>query len=318
MYEKKFFFESSNHCNYYWVNDFILHMKYKLSIYKNDHNYSINTITKLMYEEEDRVITQYLENSNLFYFNVAFMKKIIKTWIDNLTNHNKYTFTSIDNYYNNFDYIIFFNNPYDINDKIIPTVYDGNEMCDQIINMILIHLIIKHILIFISNNYIQYNKICYKILKNFRIGLYKYFDIKKPENYNKTFFQIYENNDLNIYIFYIEQQIEYNLTCFNYNTFLILKEIKLLIPWILSNFYNIFYDNNQTFDFLFIPIITNALDLSNVYEIIENDFNYYLLDVKKFKDVIYNLNLINKCPNNNINITKRIQCKERKIRNSKI
>ena len=59
----------------------------------------------------------------------------------------------------------------------------------------------------------------------------------------------------------------------------------------------------------------NNIDISNLYEIIENDYNYYLIDIKKFKDTIYKLTLLNKNFNTNINITKRIKYKDRKIRN---
>jgi len=313
MNNKLFFYENSFNSNFSYIKNFIIHMSNKFNEYKND-NYSISSITKLMYEEEDNQIEYIKSLTPLLYINIAFMKRIIKIWLDNLTNYNQYIINTIDSYYNNYDILIFYNDENDYN-KILYDTIDGDKSCDISINLILIHLIIKHILIFISDNYNNYKNICFKILKNFRIGLFQYYNNIIPNNYDKLFFKNYEKEEYLLYIFFIELKNEYNITCFNNNSNIIKDEIKLYIPWILNCILTILIDNNSILPFLFIPTLLNNIDSSNLYEIIENDYNFYLIDIKKFKDVIYKLNLLNKCPNSNINITKRIKFKDRKIRN---
>ena len=187
------------------------------------------------------------------------MKKIIKVWLDNLINYNKYIFETIDMYYSIYDILIFYNSNDDIINLNIP---DGNIGCDITLNLLLTHLIIKHILYLIQD---KYNKdlsfICNKITKNYRVGIYQNF----TNNIIADIIDYSYNEIYNLYLFFISYQDYYQLNCFNHTTQIINNELKIIIPWIIERMYNIllnenFMQNNINFYF----IILNLIDINNL------------------------------------------------------
>ena len=311
MSNKIFLFDQSNHCNYSYLEEFINSLKYEFSI-KNNKDLLLNEFINDLHLLEDKLIKNFINNSkNIKYVQIAFMKKILQTWINNIDNFNKNRFESLDIYYSQYDIFYIVNENEDIPEAII---YDGDESCDLSLNLIFVHLIIKHLLYLIQDHFKDYSIICNKIFKNFRIGIYLDF---RNDNYNDLITYSFNENK-KIYQFFIDYKIKFNLTCFKHSSVLINNEIKLKLPWILSCIHTIFINENIIdLNTNYYPVLLNIIDTSDLYLKIENNFNYYVDEIKNFKDIIFNL-YNNKIINSTIIISKRLLSKERKKRNSKL
>ena len=310
MFEYLIFYEIADFSNYPLFNEFLDKIKNKLLSLSSD-SYTIHSIINIINIEEEKLIQFYtIIASNIKYIQLAFIKKIINKWLDNITNYNKYIFETIDMYYAFYD-IMFY---YDENQEINFDMYDGNYSCDITINLTLTHIIIKHTLYLLQEQYPNFSFICNKITKNYRCGIY--INLSNTEIIN-SLLEMYEYHDNNLYIFLIPSLTNFTLNCFNHTSAIIQNEIKMKIPWIIEKLYYLFNSLdiiNHTFNFF--GILSNLIEKFNYYKKIEDDFNSYIEEIKKFKEIIYNLNNTIKL-NHSIEITKRLQIKERKIRNKK-
>ena len=310
MYEFLIFYEIADFSNYQLFCELLIKIKEKLLVLSFD-TYTVHSIISIINTEQEKLIEYYTTIfSNIKYIQLAFIKKIINKWLDNITNYNKYIFETIDMYYAFYD-IMFY---YDENQEINFDMYDGNYSCDITINLTLTHIIIKHTLYLLQEQYPNFSFICNKITKNFRCGIY--INYSNTENIN-SLIELYEHHDNNLYIFLIPSLPNFTLNCFNHTKTIIQNEIKIKIPWIIEKLYILFTSLeliNHTFNFF--GILSNLIEKFNYYKKIEDDFNSYIEEIKKFKEIIYNLNNTIKL-NHSIEITKRLQIKERKIRNKK-
>lgn len=308
MNSKIILYENNEQLQFKSFEETIIKIKQKLHELQLD-NYSVSYINSELNDFVKETLDELIKEKDLIYINVAFVNKITSTWINNITNTTKYELDQIDMYYNFNDIIFYYFNKKLTEESFKITCCDGDEAVDIILNLIFMHILIKHIIIFISNEIEKYTDYLYTILKNFRVGIYVCVDFESLY-FNRITYE--HTNDL--YLFFISSN-NFNISYFNNNE--LDKEIELNLPWIISILEK-YLRQYSTVEFEFIPTILNKINKIEFYEIVENDFNFYFNDMKKFKNIIYNLNLNNVCPNSNININKRImKTNERKIRNSK-
>ena len=308
MNSKIILYENNEQLQFKSFEETIIKIKQKLHELQLD-NYSVSYINSELNDFVKETLDELIKEKDLIYINVAFVNKITSTWINNITNTTKYELDQIDMYYNFNDIIFYYFNKKLTEETFKITCCDGDEAVDIILNLIFMHILIKHIIIFISNEIEKYTDYLYTILKNFRVGIYVCVDFEALY-FNRITYE--HTNDL--YLFFISSN-NFNISYFNNNE--LDKEIELNLPWIISILEK-YLRQYSTVEFEFIPTILNKINKIEFYEIVENDFNFYFNDMKKFKNIIYNLSLNNVCPNSNININKRImKTNERKIRNSK-
>ena len=308
MNSKIVLYENNEQLQFKTFDEIITKLKQKLHELQLD-NYSVSYINSELNDFVKETLDELIKEKDLIYINVAFVNKITSTWINNITNTTKYELDQIDMYYNFNDIIFYYFNKQLTEDCFKITCCDGDEAVDIILNLIFIHILIKQIIVFISNEFERYTTCLFTILKNFRVGIYVCVDFEALY-FNRVTYEF--TNDL--YLFFISYD-NFNIKYF-YNNELD-KEIELNLPWIISILEK-YIKSYTNIDFEFIPTILNKINKIEFYEIVENDFNFYFNDMKKFKNIIYNLSLNNVCPNSNININKRImKTNERKTRNSK-
>ena len=264
---------------------------------------SITQIISAISEEEQNKINDLKKNTTLSQIQIAFMKYVVKVWLDNMTSDVKTELTCIDMYFAFYDVKLY----YDINFDY--TWHDGDKSCDISTNLILFHVLIKHFLILLSEYNTQFKEACFKVLKNFRVGIYKYND------YTSTFEDLvilHHHEDIKVYIFYIKHR-EYDVTFYMKNSSSINTECRLYLPWIVDKVYNVLIFLQEAVNFTFIPTVLNQMERSNLFEKVENDFAEQMLRFKLFKDILYSISLnTNTCEDEVV--SKRVKTKERKIR----
>ena len=154
----------------YEGNEDFKHIQYTIYTLKEKYTNeikqaSIINITNILNNEFETLIKEY----NFTYIQIAFIKKLLQTWINNLNDFNKYIFTGIDLLFCIYDVKYFINEDHEIEHYYNYNIIDGNHSCDLSLNLILLHIVIKHLLIFITEKYDTFQVICNRILQNFRI-----------------------------------------------------------------------------------------------------------------------------------------------------
>lgn len=292
------------------VSEFINSLRDIYIKYKKNPG-SINDIINELYKNETYKLDDY-DRSNTHLIRKAYLKKLVKVWVNNLSALQRKDLTVIDMYFGEYDCLVY--NPNNVDMKDLQP--DGDKGCDIILNIILLHIIIKHLLIFITQNTKDNNLIviCNKIYPNFRCGL---FEAYSSDNYvfQKVRY-MYDNEDC-VHLFFLTNEITFIFNYFNVTPETIYREINLLIPWILDNLvYIITHEMYYALDFYFVATFLNEITKSTLLKLIENDFNQYFVDMKNFKSTLELLTI--DLDDDEIEINKRKIHKKRKIRNELI
>ena len=315
-----------NLSNFFYFDDFkniIINIKNYLTMSFIEHNktYPIHEIINSTFKKLNQLIEELVINiPDIPAIIIVLIKKIIRHWLNNINLHYRIKLKSQILYFSFWD--VLFINQSEEEDFTI-TIYDGNTACDIGLNLQLLHTVIVHILqliIKIYQNNILEIYLC-KLKDNFRLGIVQTGPLITVEQ-----LLIYRHyQDEGLHLFFLNNQFdllntEYNkIDSFTSSKKIIQSNIKIMIPWVCKSFEQILIANNFTnLNNNFLSIILNYCEVNNIYDIIEQNYRFYLKDVKQMKEDLITLSNTRLFQSKtNLLVSKRIKSKLR-TRKSKL